>query len=465
MTDVSNLDDLAAKIASGRFPNIARYARAQAAASQSQEDELRKLREDVDMLKAKGGGGVVVGQGTLVATPVSTSQISLTGSVPNEPGIDFYQLTTSLTDYPPNDPGQGITLESGPITPGASIPTYVHGPFSPSTTAYYRLFVFKGGDLGAFNGQATATATTTAGTSPTALPTYRIHVKPNHYDPIDGAAAELRSVWVDHSSSTTSSTAPNIASLIATPDAVYSEATKKSWVWWFATELMFDTSWDPTQQGQWGSTVTNCHNCSRDVGNTGSGGIGWGFGGDVPSSFQYEYIGGDFTQHIQHRTPITVVISANMQKGVWHSALTKLTLGRIDGSVSSGGHPFGGQGRVQTWWDGSSTEIDSGACNTLNRATNPDNGITYVQTLMDVYRAGFYTKKADTIELIMAQTATRIGTTVSECLDDVPVFVSARVSNLYDGTGLNIGPSYYETLTGANQRTTATFQAPNPLPS
>jgi hypothetical protein len=51
MTDVSNLDDLANKIASGKYPNIAQYAKAQAAATQSQEIEIRKLREDVEMLK------------------------------------------------------------------------------------------------------------------------------------------------------------------------------------------------------------------------------------------------------------------------------------------------------------------------------------------------------------------------------------------------------------------------------
>jgi len=52
MTDVSNLGDLAAKIASGKYPNIASYAAAQAAVTQAQELEIRKLAADVAALKA-----------------------------------------------------------------------------------------------------------------------------------------------------------------------------------------------------------------------------------------------------------------------------------------------------------------------------------------------------------------------------------------------------------------------------
>ncbi len=51
MTDVSTLDDLAAKIASGRYPNIAAYARAQAVATQSQELEIKKLTVEITELK------------------------------------------------------------------------------------------------------------------------------------------------------------------------------------------------------------------------------------------------------------------------------------------------------------------------------------------------------------------------------------------------------------------------------
>ncbi len=54
MTDVSNLDDLAAKVASGKYPSIAAYAAAQAKATQSQELEIRKLTDEIAALKAAG---------------------------------------------------------------------------------------------------------------------------------------------------------------------------------------------------------------------------------------------------------------------------------------------------------------------------------------------------------------------------------------------------------------------------
>jgi len=50
MTDVSNLDDLAAKIASSS-PNIRNYAVAQAKATQSQETEIRSLAARVTALE------------------------------------------------------------------------------------------------------------------------------------------------------------------------------------------------------------------------------------------------------------------------------------------------------------------------------------------------------------------------------------------------------------------------------
>ncbi len=57
MTDVSNLDELAGQIASGKYPNIATYAKAQVAATQAQELVIRKMAGEVEVLKAKAGGG------------------------------------------------------------------------------------------------------------------------------------------------------------------------------------------------------------------------------------------------------------------------------------------------------------------------------------------------------------------------------------------------------------------------
>lgn len=74
MTDVGSLDDLARKIASGLFPNVARYARAQAAATQAQELEIRKLREEIDVLKGSG-----TGTRPPVAKPVNTVVPAITG--------------------------------------------------------------------------------------------------------------------------------------------------------------------------------------------------------------------------------------------------------------------------------------------------------------------------------------------------------------------------------------------------
>lgn len=51
MTDTDSLDDLARKISSSHTPNIRRYALAQAAATQSQEAEIRRLAEEVELLR------------------------------------------------------------------------------------------------------------------------------------------------------------------------------------------------------------------------------------------------------------------------------------------------------------------------------------------------------------------------------------------------------------------------------
>lgn len=80
MTDVSNLDDLAAKIASGKYPNIAAYANAQAAATQSQELDIQALKEAVDVLRGSGPPRVdppVVGSISQTITEGAT----LTGTV------------------------------------------------------------------------------------------------------------------------------------------------------------------------------------------------------------------------------------------------------------------------------------------------------------------------------------------------------------------------------------------------
>ena len=212
----------------------------------------------------------------------------------------------------------------------------------------------------------------------TPLPTYRISVKPNHYSDNDGPAENYRAVWVDHSSANTSDQFPNTASVIASPMSTDPRATKKSWVWYFAHEVMIDPSWDPSKQGAWGTTAPEGHNCAHDVGSTGHGGIGWGFGAGS-ASFQMDFVGGNLYQHIENADYNIFpkgrnVVAAPLSKGVWHSVLTELTLGRTDGSVPSAGHPYNGKGRVRTWMDGSDVPVDTGPTDTFQRDVNPDNG-------------------------------------------------------------------------------------------
>lgn len=277
--------------------------------------------------------------------------------------------------------------------------------------------------------------------------TYEVHIRPNHYALDDGIASNYRKLWIDHSSTNTNSGFPSVASMIATPQSTDSRALKKSWTWWFYHDLMIDPSWDYTKQGAWGTTAPEGHNSSHDVGNTGSGGIGWGFGVGT-ASFQLDYVGGNLYQHIEHRDPVRNLIAANLSKGIWHSVLTELTLGRIDGSIQTNGHPYNGNGRVRTWLNNSSTPIDTGPTNTLQRAKNPTNGVTYIQTLMDLYTAGFYTRQDNEnfVELILNTTAVKVGKTKAECLADNPKFVSVRVADHYDGSGINIGPSFYKRI-------------------
>lgn len=68
LTDVSSLDDLATRINANKYPSIAAYARAQAAATQSEEFDIQRLLADVDMLKRSVSpppdGGVEPGGGS-----------------------------------------------------------------------------------------------------------------------------------------------------------------------------------------------------------------------------------------------------------------------------------------------------------------------------------------------------------------------------------------------------------------
>lgn len=288
------------------------------------------------------------------------------------------------------------------------------------------------------------------------IPTYELHIKPNHVHGADAPSSNYNVIWIDHESDSTNVMPNGDNRTILTPDSPRSGI--KGWEWWFAYEVKIDSSWNSGAQGGFGTIIPNIHNSANDVGNVnGSGAIGWGWGTGT-SSVQCDYIGGTFYQHLQYsnfpnkENPISV----NMTKGVWHSVLHRLIWGRIDGTVTSSGHPNQGRGRMWTWFDGSDTPIDTGNINTLQRDDNPQNGQFYTQTCADVWD-GFYSQNVSS-ELILSITACRIGRTVQECLADTPVKVGDRVANIYRGTGTNLGPSFYNTITS---RTTENFLLPS----
>ncbi len=152
MTDVSNLDDLARAI-SNASPNIRKYALAQAAATQGQEAAIRTLIEEVEVLKAKAGGGsgipptvppdtpppspppgVTLGFSLPARLPESTGSITNVASVSalqsamsSVPDGSIINITTSLT-------GGGSTLildasgaPSAPITITCNVGVSLNG--------------------------------------------------------------------------------------------------------------------------------------------------------------------------------------------------------------------------------------------------------------------------------------------------------------------------------------------------
>ena len=281
-----------------------------------------------------------------------------------------------------------------------------------------------------------------------AIPTYEVHVKPNYYSSADNPASNYRVVWTKHASPTTYPAPSNNGRMLQTPNSPRADLGPSGWEWWLAFEVKIDPSWDASKQGWWGTGApANLHNTPNDVGNVnGSGALGWGWG-EGTSSVQTSYVSNNWrVWAFANRPNDVLLIDDLMTKGDWHSFLVKLTLGRSDGSVSASGHPNGGNGRVLVWEDGSDTEYDSGNINTLQRAQHPVTGDWYVQTQMLVWE-GFYTANSDA-ELILSHTAVRVGRTMAECLADSQITkVSDVVADIYDGSGTNLGPSYYTVLT------------------
>jgi hypothetical protein len=139
-----------------------------------------------------------------------------------------------------------------------------------------------------------------------------------------------------------------------------------------------------------------------------------------------------------------MILQPGYTKGVWHSHLVELTLGRVDLTSYNGVQVT--PGRVRVWTDGNDTPKDSGPTNTVFYLTNPANGHRILQGVM-VQWMGHYTRNS-TVSLSFRATAPRMGTTLGACLTDTPVFVNSLVSNILDpnGVGPNLGPSTFSVI-------------------
>src|SRR3990167_2084741 len=254
-----------------------------------------------------------------------------------------------------------------------------------------------------------------------AIPTYEVHVKPIYSSSADNPASNYRVVWTKHASPTTYPAPSNNGRMLQTPNSPRADLGPSGWEWWLGFEGEIDPAWGASKQG-WG----------------------WGEG---TSSVQTSYVSNNWrVWAFANRPNEFLVIDDLITKGDWHSFLVKLTLGRTDGSVSATGHPNGGNGRVLVWEDGSDTEYDTGNINTLQRAQHPVTGDWYVQTQLDLWE-GFYTANCEA-EMILSHTAIRVGRTMAECLADSQITkVADVVADIYDGSGTNLGPSFYTALT------------------
>jgi hypothetical protein len=283
------------------------------------------------------------------------------------------------------------------------------------------------------------------------IPTYSITVNPKYYYASDGTIG-YRAVWLKHSSANATQAPRNDGRQILAPWSVW--PGRKSRVWWFALEHFVETSWNPAGQGSWGRGPINLHNSPQDEES-----IGWSWGG-VPSAEAYDYINGQFQIAIESSSfpSQTMPLFPSYTKGVWHSHLCCLELGRVD-ITNYNGFPIQ-PGRVRVWSDGNDTPKDSGPTNTVFYLTNPANGHRVLQGVMTEW-LGHYTKNS-TSSLGLRATAPRLGITLGECMTDTPVLVNSAVSDILDpnGVGPDLGPSTYSVL---SSRSSSDFLLPPSL--
>lgn len=225
------------------------------------------------------------------------------------------------------------------------------------------------------------------------------------------------------------STVPHLCTPAPNPRYV---SGPRSWEWWCLGSTMIPTSW-PNGTGKRFATI-NPHTSSYDVGNTGHGGIGWYFGGGV-SPWHIFFSDGqappdaenDFTLYLDPSPSTSWSIVDDVVRARRYDFTIRVIWGRMDkelglaGPGNPGGgigdHPNGGMGRVWVYVDGV-LQQDTGNRDTLKRAVNPDDGKTYTQTCVHRCWDGAYVVTGLSQQITMERTATRVGRTLAEALED-----------------------------------------------
>lgn len=208
----------------------------------------------------------------------------------------------------------------------------------------------------------------------------------------------------------------------------------RSWVWWLLGSVTIPT--DFPSVGRSFATI-NPHNSAIDVGPSGIGGIGWGFGSGVSNVHIFYASDGysngtpnSFYGNVNPSPTRRYELVPSVIKGKRYDFACEIILGRSDKQlglagpgVSGGGigdHPNGGEGRVRWFVDGQLV-VDTGNRDTLLRAAAPD-GKTYTQTLMHRPWDGAYCVSGLSRDITMDRTLTRVGRTLAEALADEPPY-------------------------------------------
>jgi hypothetical protein len=217
----------------------------------------------------------------------------------------------------------------------------------------------------------------------------------------------------------------------------------QSYEWWILQEYYIDPSFPgPGPDGSQYALPLDLHPVGGEVGWRGEGGI---------SNTHIKYENGNLVlqQYIQsdYGLPQDYTIATNPAKGVWHSIVMHLILGRPGLSVP--GHPNGGNGKVEIWHDGSNTPL------VVNPTANlyPDKpGLTnWRATTRLAYLEGHYSQNA-TQQQICRITAGRCGTTLPLALADSAITKTGDI-------GVDSGASYV----AVTPRSSADFILPTSL--